>query len=82
MHLLLISPCDLLINVTLNVSIINVSYVRCKYNKYKFSCCVPHTKLSYWQFFLLATSSLIFGRLYFAVSKMFHKAVLTGYNDE
>ena len=77
MHLFLI-----LINVTLKY----------KYNKCKFCCSVPHAELSYWQFFWLDTSYLIFGRLYFAASKIFHQfffeflwnwsSVLTGYNDK
>ena len=39
--------------------LINKCYVKCKHNKCKFYCCVLHTKLSYWQFFWLATKYLI-----------------------
>ena len=62
----------------ITMRLINKCYVKCKYNKCKFCYCVPYTKL--------------FGRLYFAASKMFHQfffefawnwsSVFTGYNDE
>ena len=82
MHLLLISPCDLLINVTLNISIINVIFAAAFFIQ------------TFILTIFLASNYLIFdaGKLYFAASKMFHQfffefawngsSVLTGYNDE